>query len=146
LVFLQRANKKADCSTSGVEEVETPQVVEEEPPVETVTEPPLVAETPPAETSETLAVVEEGSFEAINQPTGRYYVVLNSFIDSDLAEDYAQKLANEGVDTRIIPPAEIRKGFHRVVLGNEYGTWQAAEASLGDLKEVFGESIWILKY
>jgi cell division septation protein DedD len=144
--FFREPAKKQIVQRPVVEEVETPQVVEEEPPQETVTEIPAVVKTPPAETRETPAVVEEGSFEAINQPTGRYYVVLNSFIDSDLAEDYAQKLANEGVDTRIIPPTEIRKGFHRVVLGNEYGTWQAAEASLGELKEVFGESIWVLKY
>lgn len=95
---------------------------------------------------EPVAVVEEGSYETINDRTGRYYIVLNSFFDSDLAKDFAQSLAREGVDAKIIAPADSKKGFHRVVLSNDYGTWEAAEASLGEYREVFGESVWVLKY
>jgi hypothetical protein len=144
--FFREPAKKQVVQRPVIEEVQPPQVEEQEQPAETVTESPVVKETPPAQTEQAAPAVEEGSFKAINQPTGRYYIVLNSFIDSDLAEDYAKTLADEGVDSKIIPPHEMRKGFHRVVLSNEYSTWQAADASLGELKPVFGESIWVLKY
>jgi len=144
--FFREPTQKQVVQRPVVEEVETPQITEEAPPAETTTETPAKVEEPPAETTAPASTVEEGSFEAINQPTGRYYIVLNSFIDGDLAEDFAQDMANEGVDTRIIPPAESRKGFNRVVLSNEYSTFQAAQTNLGDLKAVFGESIWVLKY
>ena len=129
-----------------VEEVEKSPVVEEEPPVDPAPEIPEVVEETPVETTESFAAVDEGSFEAINDRTGRYYIVLNSFIDGDLANDYAKNLAMDGIDSKIIPPSEAKKGFHRVVLSNDYGTWQAAEASLGELKGIFGETIWVLKY
>jgi hypothetical protein len=144
--FFREPVKRQVVQRPVVEEVEKPAIEEEPPPQETVTETPQIVEEQPAETSESLVRVEEGSFEAINVRTGRFYIVLNSFFDSDLAEDYAQKLAFEGVDTKIIPPAEARKGFHRVALSNEYDTWQDAEVNLDELKGVFGESIWILKY
>jgi hypothetical protein len=146
--FFREPTKKQVVQLPVVEEVEQPTVVEEEQPQEE-SEPQttaVVEETQPVETPETFAIVEEGSFETINQRTGRYYIVLNSFLDSDLAEDYAQNLAMDGVDTRIIPPTEVKKGFNRVVLSNEYSTWEAADASIGELKGIFGESIWVLKY
>jgi hypothetical protein len=144
--FFREPPQKQIVQRPVTEEVEEPTVVEETPTQETLEQTPVVEETPPAETTEPVAMVDEGSFEAINQRTGRYYIVLNSFLDGDLAEDFASNMAMEGVDTKIIPPAEVRKGFHRVVLSNEYNTWQSAEASLGEFKGIFGESIWVLKY
>lgn len=149
--FFREPVKKQVVERVPVEEVKPPPPKIEEQPQETVVETPEVVQeaaprTTQPRTSEPRVVDEEGSFEAINQPTGRYYIVLNSFIDSDLAEDYAQHLAGDGVDTKIIPPSEPMKGFHRVVLSDEYSTWQAAEANLGNFKSVFGESIWVLRY
>ena len=146
--FFREPPQKQIVQLPETEEVEQPVVVEEEP-VQQETEPEtqaVVEETQPAQPEETFAYVEEGSFEAINAPTGRYYIVLNSFVDADLAEDYAQSLAREGVDTKIIAPSEAKKGFNRVVLSNEYSTWESAESSLVELKGIFGESIWVLRY
>lgn len=146
--FFREPPQKQVVQLPVTEEVEDPAVIEEEP-LQQETEPEapaVVEETEPIQPTETFAAVDEGSFEAINAPTGRYYIVLNSFVDADLAEDYAQSMAMEGVDTKIIPPSEAKKGFNRVVLSNEYSTWQAAEASLGELKGIFGESIWVLRY
>jgi len=146
--FFREAPQKQVVQLPVTEEVEEPAVVEEETVQQDVAPetPAVVEETEPAQPAETYAAVEEGTFEAINAPTGRYYIVLNSFLDEDLAKDYAQNMAMEGVDTKIIPPREAKKGFNRVVLSNEYSTWQAAEASLGELKGIFGESIWVLRY
>jgi hypothetical protein len=146
--FFREPPQKQIVQMPVTEEVEEPTVVEEEPvQQDAAPETPVVEEeTEPAQPTETFAAVEEGSFEAINAPTGRYYIVLNSFLDEDLAKDYAQNLAMEGVDTKIIPPSEAKKGFNRVVLSNEYSTWQSAEASLRELKGIFGESIWVLRY
>jgi len=143
--FFREPVKKQVVQQPVVEEVEQSPVIEDKPPVDPAPEIPRVIEETPVE-SETYTAIEEGSFEAINDRTGRYYVVLNSFIDGDLAKDYAQNLATDGIDTKIIPPSEIKKGFHRVVLSNDYGSWQSAEASLGELKGIFGETIWVLKY
>jgi len=143
--FFREPTEKQIVQRPAQEEVEPPPVEEEKPPQDQAPEIPEEVEDIPKAVDETI-VTAEGSYEAINQRTGRYYIVLNSFFDKDLAEDFAQNLALEGVDTKIIPPAEARKGFNRVVLSNEYMTFQAAEANLGELKGIFGESIWVLKY
>jgi hypothetical protein len=144
--FFREPVEKQIVQRPAVEEVEEIPVEEEELPVDPAPDiPEEVEEIPPA-VDESIGTTTEGSYEAINARTGRYYIVLNSFFDKDFADDFAQNLALEGVDTKIIPPAEARKGFHRVVLSNEYSTFQAAEASLGELKGIFGESIWVLKY
>ena len=144
--FFREPVKKQVVQRPAVEEVEKPTVIEEKPPVDPAAEIPDEVEEVPAAVDQSIGTTTEGSFEAINARTGRYYIVLNSFFDQDFAEDFAKNMALEGVDTKIIPPAEARKGFHRVVLSNEYGTFQAAEASIGELKGIFGESIWVLKY
>jgi hypothetical protein len=144
--FFREPVKKQVVQRPAVEEVEKPPVIEEKPPTDTDPEIPEVVEEIPDAVDESIGTTTEGSYEAINARTGRYYIVLNSFFDDDLAKDFAQNMALEGVDTKIIPPTEAKKGFHRVVLSNEYSTFQAAEANLGELKGIFGESIWVLKY
>jgi hypothetical protein len=107
--------------------------------VEPVVEPPVVEE----------PVVEEpstsGTFETITEKTGRYYIVLNSFFDEDLAADYAKNLSEKGTSTLILSPPE-RKGFRRVVINEDFGNWREAEARLGDLKMTFGDAIWVLRF
>lgn len=144
--FFREPVEKQIVQRPVVEEVEEIPVDEEELPVDPAPAIPEEVEEIPEAVDESIGTTTEGSYEAINARTGRYYIVLNSFFDKDFAEDFAQNMALEGVDTKIIPPAEARKGFHRVVLSNEYSTFQAAEANLGELKGIFGESIWVLKY
>lgn len=118
--------------------VEEPVVVEE-PPVVVVEEEPPAIEEPIEEPG------EEGLVQTINAPTGRYYIVINSFFDGDLAVDYANKLAVDGFDSKILAPSD-KKSFSRVVINEEFGSWQEAEANKAQFTEIFGEDIWVLKY
>ena len=119
-----------------------------EPSEETTSDEPAVTE--PAGEPESIQMEEEpadtetGTFETINTGTGRYYIVLNSFFDEDLAADYARDLAAQGISTYIIGPPD-KKGFNRVVIDEDYGSWNDAENRLNELKGTFGDAIWVLK-
>jgi len=134
-----------------VEEQEPqPQALEQMMDDETTPSEPIVEE--PVEEPEQEPVFEEpivdvmeGSFETINSRTGRYYIIINSFFDEDLAADYAKDLGELGINTLIIGPPE-RKGFHRVALREDFGNWSAAENRMNDLKATYGDDIWVLKY
>lgn len=104
-----------------------------------------VEETEPAPVVEEPVDTDEGSFETINSATGRYYIVLNSFVDEDLAADYARELAGQGVSTYIISPPGGR-GFNRVVIDQDFGSWNEAENMMNEMKGTFGGDIWVLKY
>lgn len=85
-----------------------------------------------------------GTIETISSRTGRYYVVIASAIDEDLAMDHAKKLSKEGVSTTIIEPFGKSK-FHRIAVEN-HDTWAAAEASATDLRSQYGDGVWVIKY
>ena len=121
----------------------TQQVTEEPAPQQPVIEEP-VEESPPVVAKEP-AKPASGGFETINTSTGRYYIVLNSFFDEDLASDYAKKLAGQGVSTLILAPPD-KKGFNRVVINEDFGSWNAAESRMTELKGTYGDAIWVLKY
>lgn len=107
--------------------IEEPKIVEQ--PVEEEPQPPS----------------QKATFETINSKTGRYYVVLNSFFDEDLAQDYAKSLANQGVSTKILVP-EGRKVFKRVVFNQDFSTFGDAASQLNDLRSTYGDNIWVLKF
>ncbi len=85
-----------------------------------------------------------GTIETITSRTGRYYVVITSAIDGDLAMDYANKLSKNGVNVQLIPPFGKSK-FHRVTVDN-LDTWASAENRANELKSEYGESVWVIKY
>ena len=87
----------------------------------------------------------EGTFSTISAPTGRYYVIVESFVDSDLAADYGNKLAAEGVSTTLLAPLEGKKKLHRLALG-DYGSFAEAQDAADKLKAEFGETLWVMKY
>lgn len=87
---------------------------------------------------------EIGTIETISSRTGRYYVVIASAIDEDLAMDHAKKLSKEGISTTIIEPFGNSK-FHRIAIEN-HDTWAAAEASATDLRGQYGDGVWVIKY
>ncbi|MEO9484545.1 MAG: hypothetical protein ABJG47_13900 [Ekhidna sp.] len=90
------------------------------------------------------ARIASGEIETISSPTGRFYVIVSSSIDGDLAMDYARKLTEEGSDVKIIQPDDINKLFHRVSVG-DYETWDQAVAATSSFSS-FGEEVWVLKY
>ncbi|WP_017731959.1 SPOR domain-containing protein [Nafulsella turpanensis] len=128
------------------------------------TEPELIAETPkkaveatviaeetapeevPAE-EEWVAAEEEpemGTISSVSSRTGRYYVVAGSFIDADLARDYAEELASKGTDAKIIEPSGTRKFYRLSVKDAE--SLVDLQAELDSLRAKFGENVWIVKY
>jgi hypothetical protein len=90
------------------------------------------------------AIPKIGVYEALNSPTGRYYVVIASAVDGDLIMDHAKKLSKDGVSTKIIPPFGKFK-FYRLTIaeGDSYAEAQdIAETKKAD----FGDAVWVLRY
>ena len=85
-----------------------------------------------------------GVVEKLTAPTGRYYVIVSSSVDEDLAMDYATKLANEGNSVKIIEPYASNKLFHRVSLA-DYDSREAAEGALGSYS-AYGSGVWVLRF
>lgn len=87
---------------------------------------------------------QESIFSTISESTGRYYIVIESFVDSDMAADYGNELATKGFSTALLSPQGKRK-FHRLTVG-DYETFVAAQEEANRLKAEFGEDLWVLKY
>ncbi len=85
-----------------------------------------------------------GSISTINARTGQAYVIAGSFIDVDLAQDYGNKLAGEGVSTTIIEPYGKVK-YYRLSVAN-FATVGEALENVEQLKAKYGDNIWVLKY
>jgi hypothetical protein len=85
-----------------------------------------------------------GKITTISEPTQRYYVVVGSFIDVDLATDLGKDLAAKGVNTSLISPSSKHRLF-RLALAN-YGSYNEAASAAADLKGNYGENLWVLKY
>lgn len=85
-----------------------------------------------------------GFVETLEAPTGRFYVIVSSSFDGDLAMDYASKLAKEGNNVSIIPPKGSNKFFHRVSVGG-YDTWDQAVNATSTFSS-FANEVWVLKY
>lgn len=127
------------------EESEPPQeqmvsdiVTEPEPEPEPVEE--IVEETP-----EVLATTYN-NITTISSPTGRSYIIVASFVDEDLANDFGQKLLNEqGVGTIIIEPFGKTSLLHRVAIA-DYANFQEAMIEVENYKTTYGPETWVLKY
>ncbi|MEO1054919.1 MAG: SPOR domain-containing protein [Bacteroidota bacterium] len=87
---------------------------------------------------------EPGTVETISSSTGRYYVIVASNIDGDLATDYAKELSLGGVSSKVIPPFGGKR-FYRVAVA-DYDTFADAEGGAADLRGTYGEGVWVLKY
>ena len=94
--------------------------------------------------AEVEAEPQIGTIETISGNTGRYYVVVSSVLDDDLAMDYAKKEINNGTNIKLLSPLGISK-FYRITVA-DHDTWAAAENATNDLKSTFGDDIWVLKY
>ncbi len=97
-----------------------------------------------AKLDEIAAKKVAGVVETVASSTGRFYVIVSSSVDGDLAMDYASKLAKEGDSIKIIEPSGTNKLFHRVSVG-DYGSWDEAVAATASFSS-FGEGVWVLPY
>lgn len=90
------------------------------------------------------AIPKEGTIETLIERTGRYYVVVASALDQDLLMDYAKKLSDNGVSSKIIPPF----GRHKVsrISIAEGDSFDAAQTIANGLKAEYGDGVWVLKY
>jgi len=82
--------------------------------------------------------------QILEQRTGHYYIVLESFIDDDFAKDFGNKIAQQGTPTFLIPPYSKKK-MQRVGIGS-YESIEEAQSALNELPDKFGKGKWILKY
>ncbi len=100
-----------------------------------------------AEAIPSTAQVEENSeaeVQILSERSGRYYIVLESFIDEDFAKDFGTKIAQEGTPSFLIPPYSKKK-MQRVAIGG-YDSMEEAKSGLNNLPEEYGTGKWILKY
>lgn len=89
-------------------------------------------------------VAPKGSVSVISSRTGKYHLIVGSFIDSDLARDFAAKLADEGNNAKIIEPSGTRK-FYRLSV-KEAESIPQLETELEEMRAKYGENVWIVKY
>lgn len=94
--------------------------------------------------AEAAAETTTGSFETIPDRTGRYYIVVASALDGDLATDYAKNLAQEGHNAKILAP-KGRNKFHRVAVG-DYEDLAGAQTALNDMRSRYGDEVWVVKF
>ncbi len=113
-------------------------------------EEPVEEVVPPApeELAEESGTAEEETFfltevtSKINVP--RYFVVVGSFIDSDLAKDYSNRLNNMNKSTFLIHPyGDI--SFFRLAVG-QHENLNEALTHMEDIQGDFEENLWVLKY
>ena len=121
--------KKEVIPEPVIEEVLEPEVLEPE-----VLEPEVPESIPKA----------IGAISEISQPLDKYYLIVASFLDNDLAFDYAEKLILSGSNVIIILDFHVRY-FTRVAL-LEYETLDKANVGLDKYKDEFDEQLWVLKY
>ena len=81
----------------------------------------------------------------ISQPTGRSYIVIGSFVDGDLAQDYGQELLDQGIGSRIIPPTPREPLMYRVAIA-DFDNFQTAMNDVIMFRDKYGDKTWVLKY
>lgn len=130
------------------EKVETP-IVATPPPVEEEVVIPDAEAFENTEKPEWEAPVEPaepviGTISTISSRSGKAYIIAGSFIDVDLARDYGNKLAQEGVSTTVIEPYGKVK-YYRLAIA-DYPTVGDAINNVDQYKAKYGDNIWVLKY
>ncbi len=119
-------------------------VVAKTAPKETKAE-PKPAEPKPAEVKEPEKKAPlTGEVVVLSEKTGRSYVVVGSFFDGDLADDYGKQLISQGVNATIIKPFGNSR-FFRVSIA-DFGSYQEAAAEAEKAKSTYGAEVWALKY
>ena len=87
---------------------------------------------------------KKGAVTKIITPRGYYYIVVGSFIDGDLASDYANQLVQQGVNVVLIDPLQGQY-FFRVAI-EQSNTFYGANKKVAALKAKYGTDIWVIKY
>lgn len=115
-------------------------------PKEQKVEPVPVKEPEPVKPAAVEEPVKTGPAEVVTltDRTGRSYVIVGSFFDGDLANDYGQELAAQGISATIIKPFGKSK-FYRVSIA-DYGSYNEAMDEAEKAKSSYGGEVWALRY
>lgn len=142
---------KGDTAKPVVAQTE---VITQEPKEETPVETPVDQTQEPAEPVNTTSAKKTPAKPAANLPageitklsgaTGKAYVVIGSFFDGDLADDYARELSAQGKSPIVIPPFKDYR-YYRVAIA-QFESFADAQASLDSYKTEYGNDIWTLRY
>jgi septal ring-binding cell division protein DamX len=99
-----------------------------------------------AELAELAAIeaAKPGTIEMLTRATGRYYVILSSSIDDDLAMDSAKRLAKKKINIKILETHDAKHTYFAVSPG-DYDTRAEAEAAIESFS-THGNGLWVLKY
>ena len=131
-----QAKKPASNAASSQKPASTPPAQQTRPASRPATQTTRPASTPVAS--------NPGTVNKLTERTGNTYVIVGSFVDEDIAADFANKLASEGKSPSIIPP--FGNGlFHRVAIAG-FPTIASAQQNLDSFKPDYGEDVWVLKY
>ncbi len=90
------------------------------------------------------AKMAAGIVETVSSPNGRYYIIVSSSIDDDLAMDYASKLSKEGNNVKVVEHTSNGRPYYGVSVG-DYDTWDQAMSASTSFS-AFENGIWILSY
>lgn len=112
---------------------ETAEVKKEEKPK------PVVSKPKPA-----AATANPGEIVRVTERTSRSYVIIGSFVDEDLAMDYATELSGLGNGVKIIHPYGKSKRY-RVSIA-DYSNYGDAASQLNGFKGEYGNEVWALQY
>lgn len=143
---------KEEVNKDAKKDIISEPVIESEIVTDTL-EPDIAADTPKSEVVASVPATEperetiekpNGEIFEETQPLNKYFLVVASFLDKDLANDYADQLIQSESNVFIIPPASNSK-FTRVALG-KYETLGEVIDGINDYNDEFGEQIWALKY
>lgn len=96
------------------------------------------------ELAELEAKRQAGFVEKITERTGRFYIIVSSSIDDDLAMDYARKLASEGNNVKLIEHDAEKNRYYRVSVG-DYETREEAESQIASFGTLDGDR-WVLAF
>ena len=107
-------------------------------------EPEVVVDIPEPEPDRVLKEEPTGAISEVNQLLNKYFLVVASFLDKDLANDYADQLIQSESNVFIISPTSNSK-FTRVAVG-KYETLGEVIDGINSYNDEFGEQIWALKY
>jgi len=125
------------------------QVAQDQGKTDESTEQPVISEAPsevPELPSESEIPTEELKLTEITSKgdSPRYFVVVGSFIDDDLAKDYSKKLNTDGFKTYLIHPyGDI--DFYRLAVDEHPGVAEALTV-MERIQADFEENLWVLKY
>ncbi|MEP2023070.1 MAG: SPOR domain-containing protein [Reichenbachiella sp.] len=135
----KRVNKPAAKKPEPKEEVVAAE--EKSTPVEKVekVEKPAVTKPKPQ-----VASAQPGEIIRVTERSSRSYVIIGSFVDEDLAMDYATKLSGEGSGVKIIHPYGKAKRY-RVSIA-DFSSYGDAASQLGSFKGQYGDEVWALQY